>query len=182
MEKQTYTYPYPRPMVTVDAIIFTIHEGRLDVLVIQRGHEPFKGMWALPGGFLDMDEEPAKGAARELEEETGLKGFNLVQFQTFGDLDRDPRGRVLTIGYLGLMPQGAQIARAGDDAADTNWLPVESLPRLASDHNKIVEAAVYHLRMLIKVFGPRLALLPGEMDFEDLQVALDHCNLGRLSA
>ena len=179
--EQEYTYPYPRPMVTVDAVVFTVQEGRLDVLLIKRGHAPFEGMWALPGGFLDMDEEPADGAARELAEETGIEGIPLAQFQTFGGLGRDPRGRVLTIAYLGLMARGAQTACAGDDAADAGWRPVEALPRLASDHNAIVEAAVYHLRMLAEVFGPRLPLLPDEIDIEDLLAALGQCTLGSLT-
>ena len=147
MTPEAYTYPYPRPMVTVDAVVFTLIETRLAVLLIKRGRPPFLGMWALPGGFLDMNEELEDAAARELAEETGVAGVRLEQFQTFGAVHRDPRGRVITIAYVGFTDHRAHAPKAADDAADVCWMPVCDLPRLSADHNRVIETAVRWLKL-----------------------------------
>ena len=137
-----YTYDYPRPMVTVDAVVFTKREGRREVLLIERKHDPFAGTWALPGGFVDMDETLEQAAARELEEETGLRGVALEQCHTFGDPGRDPRGRSVSVAFAAEVDWRKHRPRGGDDAAQARWFPVDALPSLAFDHRDIVEYAV----------------------------------------
>lgn len=140
-----YTYEFPRPSVTVDVVLFRWNDLKscAEVLLIQRGKSPFEGQWAFPGGFLDMHEPPAVAAARELAEETGLTGLPLEQFHTFGEVRRDPRGRVVSIAYFALMPANAvQEATAGDDASDAKWFPLNALPALAFDHQEILETAI----------------------------------------
>lgn len=147
MTQGSYTYPYPRAMVTVDAIVFTELDSTFSVLLIKRGNPPFQGMWALPGGFLDMDEQLETAAARELAEETGVTGVALEQFHTFGTVGRDPRGRVITVCYVGFTDHQEHPVNAGDDAADACWMSVRDLPKLACDHNLIVETAIRWLRL-----------------------------------
>jgi 8-oxo-dGTP diphosphatase len=113
----------------------------LEILLIERGGEPFQGYWALPGGFVEHDEDVDEAARRELEEETGVKGLSLEQLHTFGAPDRDPRGRVVTVAYYTLVPASRLSPRAGDDAARAQWLDADSLPRLAFDHADIVALA-----------------------------------------
>ncbi len=114
-------------------------EDSFGVLLVQRGHPPFAGEWALPGGFVNIDEPLEAAAARELEEETGLKGVDLEQLHTYGDPERDPRGRVVTVAYLGVLPTDAsQEVQGADDAAQARWFPIEALPRLAFDHAEII--------------------------------------------
>ena len=180
MPEGQYVYLYPRPMVTVDAVILTIRAGRFEVLLIRRKRAPFLGMWALPGGFLEMDEEVEVAAARELQEETGVTGVPLVQFGTFGAVDRDPRGRVITIAYLGLTDWRAQSPKADDDAADCGWLTLAELPPLASDHNEVIAAAVRHLRLLAAGQSESIASLPATWTFDVLRGALDACSVARL--
>jgi 8-oxo-dGTP diphosphatase len=134
-----YSYKYPRPAVTVDAIVFSKREGRLFVALIKRGNPPFRGDWAIPGGFVDMDESLPEAAARELEEETGLVGIRLEQFFTFGDVHRDPRHRTITIVYTGYTPDELPPLKAGDDAGDAAWFPMDDLPNLAFDHKEILD-------------------------------------------
>ena len=147
-EKGRYIYDYPRPMVTVDAVIFAIdHEktGReqTKVLLIQRAHQPFQGMWALPGGFVEIDEELRDAAERELFEETGLTNVELTELGVFGKIGRDPRGRTITIAYQGIISitEGKK-AKAADDAARAEWFHIDRLPKLAFDHNEIIQKAV----------------------------------------
>ena len=135
-----YTYPFPRPSVSVDIIIFRQSENHNEVLFIKRGNEPYKGKWALPGGFVDKDESLEAAAARELKEETGLSGILLTQMHTFGNPGRDPRGHTVSVVYVGYLPVGA-VAKAGDDAAEAEWFKVNELPDLAFDHNLVVEMA-----------------------------------------
>lgn len=135
-----YTYPFPRPSVTVDIIIFRQSEKDHEVLLIKRGNEPFKGKWALPGGFVDKDEVLEIAAARELEEETGLSGILLTQMHAFGDPGRDPRGHTVSVAYVGYLPIDA-VAKAGDDADEAEWFKLNDLPELAFDHKLIVEMA-----------------------------------------
>lgn len=135
-----YMYKYPRPMVTVDAVIFAGTGKDRCIALIRRRHDPFADCWALPGGFVDMDEPLEAAAARELREETGLEGIGLTQFHTFGDPGRDPRGRSISVAYYGFLPAPAPL-RAADDAADARWFPEEDLPPLAFDHDRIVALA-----------------------------------------
>jgi 8-oxo-dGTP diphosphatase len=162
-------------MVTVDAVVFTVRDARLEVLLIRRGHEPFKGLWALPGGFLDMDEELEAAAARELFEETGVTGIRLEQFHTFGAVHRDPRGRVITVAYVGLADWRVQTIRAADDAAEVSWKPAADLPRLACDHNSVINGAVRRLGIITKAGGEILGPLLEGAPLDELRCAVDAC-------
>lgn len=135
-----FTYPYPRPTVTVDCIVFQKLQDQYFVLLIRRGNEPFMGFWAIPGGFVEMDESLESAAIRELEEETGLKEIALEQFYTFGDPLRDPRHRTISVAYVGFAEDN-QIPEAGDDAAEVGWFSMDDLPQLAFDHQKILQMA-----------------------------------------
>ncbi len=136
----TYTYKYPRPAVTADCIVIT-REAEPKVLLIQRGGEPFKGAWAFPGGFMDMDETTEQCAIRELEEETGLHVSDIKQIGAYSKVDRDPRGRTITVAYLTIIDK--PIAVTGqDDAAKAEWWPVDALPPLAFDHDEIMADAM----------------------------------------
>ena len=142
VEKKQYVYDWPRPMVTVDAVVFAFVEKQTKLLLINRKNEPFKGRWALPGGFVDMDEELEQAAKRELAEETGLQGVSLEQMHTFGECGRDPRGRQITIVFAGVAKDNFNSIEAGDDAADAKWFDVENLPKdLAFDHNEVIKFA-----------------------------------------
>lgn len=137
-----YIYRYPRPMLTVDAVVFAEVHGRDHILLIRRGNPPWKGAWALPGGFLEMDETLAEGAARELAEEAGLRDVPLRQLRVFDAVDRDPRGRLLTVAFVGRVDAADHRPRAGDDAADVAWFPVDDLPALAADHAEVIQCAI----------------------------------------
>jgi 8-oxo-dGTP diphosphatase len=137
---------YERPSVTVDVVIFGVMEGELKVLLIKRKNWPFEGMWAIPGGFVDMEESLEDAAARELCEETGVKGVYLEQFYTFGQPDRDPRTRVITVTYLAFVHVDQLQPRAADDAADVGWFSVHDPPSLAFDHVDILKRALQRLR------------------------------------
>ena len=119
-----YKYKYPRPALTTDCIIFGFDEVELKVLLIERGIEPYKGQWAFPGGFVQMDETTEEGAKRELFEETGLKNVFIEQLFTFSDVDRDPRGRTVSVAYFALFNLKDHLAVAGDDAAKAKWFSV----------------------------------------------------------
>jgi 8-oxo-dGTP diphosphatase len=136
-----YTYKYPRPALSVDAVIFKQDQGRLLVLLIQRDRPPFTGMWAFPGGFVNLDESLEEAVARELKEETGLTNIDLVQFHTFGAIGRDPRFRVISVVYTG-MATPSVVPRAGDDARQARWFPIDEIPRLAFDHSEMLEMAL----------------------------------------
>ena len=134
-----YTYKYPRPMVTVDVVLFS--RDRKRVLLIKRDREPFKGRWALPGGFIGIKEELKDAAARELEEETGVTGVELKQVHAFDTLGRDPRGRVITVAYSGVADPGSVEVRAASDAREARWFDIDNLPSLTFDHGEIVKKA-----------------------------------------
>jgi 8-oxo-dGTP diphosphatase len=138
--KQKYTYEYPRPAVTVDVVIVS-REQEPRVLLIRRKHEPFAGMWAIPGGFVDMEEALEAAARRELYEETGLAAGELEQLHTFGDPGRDPRGRTISVVYLARVDPDQVKPRAADDAADVGWHRLNQLPALAFDHGQILAHA-----------------------------------------
>ena len=136
-----YCYDYPRPSVTTDICLFTVVEDDLRILLIRRGLEPFKGAWALPGGFLQETETLDQCAARELREETGVDGAHLEAFATFSDPKRDPRYRVVTAAYFALVPAADHALQSGSDADDAKWYSMAKLPKLAFDHNEIILAA-----------------------------------------
>jgi len=136
----TYTYKYPRPAVTADCIVIT-REVEPKVLLIQRGNEPFKGCWAFPGGFLEMDETTEQCAIRELKEETGLIVSDLQQIGAYSKVDRDPRGRTITVAYLAIIDE-LVTAYGQDDAAKAEWFPLSALPELAFDHADIMKDAI----------------------------------------
>jgi 8-oxo-dGTP diphosphatase len=137
----SFTYDYPRPAVTVDALVLTKTDEETLVLLIQRGNEPFAGQWALPGGFVDMDEDLEPAARRELTEETGLLLDHLEQFRTYGTPGRDPRHRTITVVFYGWVDEPLTICGA-DDAADARWFPVHALPAMAFDHGKVIDDAI----------------------------------------
>ena len=137
-----YVYQWPRPMVTVDMVVFAVVDGTAKMLLIKRGGEPYKGTWAFPGGFMEMDEELEDAAVRELAEETSLRNVNLEQMHTFGTIGRDPRGRQITIVFMGITaPENMNIA-AGDDAAEAKWFKIDKLPEMAFDHDRIAKMAI----------------------------------------
>ena len=134
-----YTYEYPRPAVTADCVVIT-KEKEPKVLLIQRGNEPFKGCWAIPGGFMNMDETAEQCALRELEEETGLKVTGIRQIGAYSKVDRDPRGRTITVAYLAII-ENVEAVKGLDDAAIAEWFPLSALPKLAFDHAVIMADA-----------------------------------------
>jgi 8-oxo-dGTP diphosphatase len=158
-----------RIWVTVDLVILTIQEQRLRVLLVKRGVRPFEGEYALPGGFVRGDESLEEAAARELEEETGTKDIFLEQLFSFGDPKRDPRGRVVTIAYYALIsPDRAQLT-AGSDAAMAAWYPVAQVPKLAFDHQNILDVALNRLRGKLEYTTVGFELLPKKFTLSDLQ-------------
>ena len=135
-----YTYKYPRPAVTADCVVMT-NEPLPKVLLIQRGAAPYKGAWAFPGGFMNMDETTEECAIRELEEETGLKVATVHQIGAYSKVDRDPRGRTITVAYLAIIDSPEEV-RGQDDAAKAMWYPITELPHLAFDHYDIIKDAI----------------------------------------
>ena len=136
----SYTYEYPRPAVTADCGVIT-KEKEPKVLLIQRGNEPFKGCWAFPGGFMNMDETTEQCAVRELEEETGLKVTEIQQIGAYSKVDRDPRGRTVTVAYLAIIDSIKNV-KGLDDAAKAQWFSLSELPKLAFDHEDIMADAL----------------------------------------
>lgn len=141
-----YSYKYPRPAVTADCVVIgSAADSSRYVLLIRRGKEPYKGCWALPGGFMDMDETLEQCALRELKEETGLTpSGDITELKSFSTVDRDPRGRTITVAFLIEMPLTE--AKGGDDAADARWFPLNELPLLAFDHDEIIKEALARIQ------------------------------------
>lgn len=138
-----FCYEYPRPAVTVDIVVFS---GDIpDVLLIRRKHAPFEKHWALPGGFIEMEESLKASARRELEEETGVTDVRLTEVGTFGDPSRDPRGRVITVAYTAIVEKSLLNIEAGSDASEAAWFPTTDLPVLAFDHGEIIRKALEKL-------------------------------------
>lgn len=140
MKKRTYTYDYPRPAVTADSVVFCNGSDGLSVLLIERANDPFKGCWAFPGGFMDMEENAEDCAKRELKEETGMEVRSLEYLGTFSEVNRDPRGRTITIAYYAVVEKSDVIG--ADDASQAKWFPIDSIPSLAFDHEEILRAAL----------------------------------------
>jgi len=137
-----FSYDYPRPSVTVDIIVFCKINNEWNILLIKREHEPFKNSWALPGGFVEIDEELIIAAKRELKEETNLSIDSLNQFKTYGTLKRDPRGRTISVIYWGIIPVLNSNVKGGDDAKEAKWFELNKLPELAFDHEIIIKDAL----------------------------------------
>jgi len=160
-------------MATVDMAVFSVAGGKLRILLVKRGKDPFKGRWALPGGFVELDEEIPKAAERELQEETGLKGVELEMIGVFGTPGRDPRGRTISTVYLGIAPFGRSDVKAGDDAAEALWHPAFRLPSLAFDHDLVLKDAHARLReRVLNLDGAFRFLLPS-FNAEELKGVLE---------
>src|SRR6266436_3789129 len=164
-----HTYQYPRAALTVDCVVFGFDEGELKVLLIERGLEPFKGRWALPGGFVRVDETLDDAARRELEEEAGLKNVFLEQLYTFGEVERDPRERVVSAAYYALVKLSEHSAKAATDAANARWFSLARVPRLAFDHGEVLTMAVERLKGKVKYQPIGFELLPPKFTLSQLQ-------------
>src|SRR6266699_366539 len=164
-----FSYKYPRAALTVDCVVFGFDEGELKVLLIERALEPFKGRWALPGGFVRVDETLDEAARRELEEETGLKNVFLEQLYTFGALDRDPRERVVSVAYYALVKLSDHRAKAATDAADAEWFAVSKVSKLAFDHAEILKMAIQRLQNKVRYQPIGFELLPPKFTLSQLQ-------------
>ena len=159
--------------VTVDIVIFTIRDARLHVLLVKRGIPPFQGRWAIPGGFVLEGESLDDAALRELREETGVADVYLEQLYSFGDLDRDPRGRVVTIAYYALVSADRAPPVAGTDAAEAGWWPTDERPELAFDHARILDYAIERLRNKLEYTTVGFQLLPEAFTLSELQVVYE---------
>ncbi|MDF1755292.1 MAG: NUDIX domain-containing protein [Verrucomicrobiales bacterium] len=167
----SYTYKYPRPALTVDTVVFglDVDNNKWLVLLVERGGEPFKGKWAIPGGFVNVGESVDDAALRELEEECGVKKVFIEQLYTFGAPDRDPREHVVSVAYLVLVNIKDQQIIAGSDASRAEWFPVKSLPKLAFDHQKILAMAKKRLQGKIRYDPLGFELLPKKFTLTQLQ-------------
>ena len=165
----SYTYDYPRPSVTVDCVVFGLDEEDLKVLLIQRGQEPFKGRWALPGGFVRMEESLEDAARRELAEEAGVRPGLLEQLYTFGEPGRDPRGRVITVAYFALVKLTDHKVQAATDASEAAWFSVWDMPKLAFDHAEVVATALQRLKGKVRYQPIGFELLPPKFTLTQLQ-------------
>jgi 8-oxo-dGTP diphosphatase len=165
---------YEHPSVSVDVVILTLRGQDLQVLLIRRKHPPFAGYWAIPGGFVRMDESLESAALRELEEETAVRDVYIEQLYTFGNPDRDPRTRVITVAYFALVPETAlPPLHAGDDAADARWWSMYDLPSLAFDHAEILNYALTRLRYKLEYSAVGFELLPEKFMLSELQSAYE---------
>ena len=164
-----HSYEYARPALTVDCVVFGLDEEDLKVLLIDRDLPPFEGRWALPGGFVRVDETLDDAARRELNEETGISKVYLEQLYTFGKTDRDPRERVVTVAYYGLVRLSNHRIKAATDARQALWFSIEDLPKLAFDHNKILKLAHQRLRGKVRYQPIGFELLPQKFALRQLQ-------------
>ncbi len=165
-----YSYDYPRPALTVDVVTFTLQKDCLQALLVRRGSVPFMGMWALPGGFVHMEESLEEAATRELEEETGVRDAYLEQLYTYGAPQRDPRGRVVTVAYFALIPVDKPVRlEGGTDVSQAGWFPIQQLPALAFDHAEIIQYALRRLRYKLEYSAVGFELLPATFTLSQLQ-------------
>jgi 8-oxo-dGTP diphosphatase len=165
-----HTYNYPRPALTVDCIVFGLDaELELKIMLIKRDISPFQGEWAIPGGFVRMDETLEQAALRELREETGIHDVFLEQLYTFGDLERDPRDRTITVSYYALINLVEQEIQAATDAREANWFGISEIPKLAFDHDRILQTAIARLRSKIRYEPIGFELLPQKFTLTQLQ-------------
>lgn len=169
----SYTYQHPHPAVTTDVVVFTIRDARLQLLLVRRANAPFAGRWALPGGFVEIDEDLDACAARELEEETGVSGVYLEQLYTFGAPDRDPRERVISVAYYALVPVERLSIRPASDAQQVGWYPRDTLPALAFDHARIVELAQRRLAAKLGYSSIALQFMPPRFTLSRLQAVYE---------
>lgn len=165
----SYSYRYPRPALTVDCVVFGFDEGDLRVALIRRKGEPFRGEWALPGGYVEIDETLDDAARRELREETGIEKLYLEQLYTFGAIDRDPRERVVSVAYYALVSLAEHRIRAATDAAEAAWVPLAEVPPLAFDHSEILAAALARLKAKVRYQPVGFELLPRRFTLSQLQ-------------
>lgn len=163
------SYKYSRAALTVDCVVFGFDEGELKVLLIQRALDPFKGKWALPGGFVRVDETLDEAARRELAEEAGLKNVFLEQLYTFGAVDRDPRERVVSVAYYALVKLPVHATKAATDALEAHWFPISAIPKLAFDHAEILSAAHDRLKGKVRYQPIGFELLPPKFTLSQLQ-------------
>ncbi len=166
---EMYTYKYPHAALTTDSVVFGFDGRRLFVLLIERGLEPYKGDWALPGGFMNMDESVEECARRELQEETGIKDVYLEQFHVFSSVHRDPRERVVTVAFLALVRKSEYQLIAGDDAAEAQWFELDELPPLAFDHHEIIKLARERLQEILRTRPIAFRLLDEKFSMSELQ-------------
>jgi len=164
-----YTYEYPRPSLTVDCVVLGLDDAELKVLLIQRLEQPFQHSWALPGGFVRMEENLDEAARRELSEETGITDVFLEQLYSVGTVDRDPRGRVVTVAYYALAKMSDHEVRAASDAENADWFSIHALPELAFDHADIITTALERLRAKVRYAPIGFELLPPRFTLSQLQ-------------
>jgi 8-oxo-dGTP diphosphatase len=170
MKPGKYTYDYPRAALTVDCVVFGLDDRNdLKVLLIERDLDPYKGRWALPGGFVHLDETLEEAALRELREETGVEDVYLEQLYTVGTVDRDPRERVVTVAYYALVKLSDHKLRAATDASDAGWFSLDKLPKLAFDHHEITDMAFTRLQGKIRYQPIGFELLPKKFTLTQLQ-------------
>ncbi len=182
-----YQYEYPHPAVTTDCVVFGFDGKSLHLLLVERGIDPFKGSWALPGGFLRMDETLERGALRELREETGVENIYMEQFHAFSGVQRDPRERVITVAFLALVRKSDYRLIAGDDAARASWFELDEMPPLAFDHHEIIALARRRLPEMIRLKPVVFRLLDKKFSMDELRrlyeavngIAYDRRNFAR---
>lgn len=171
--KKEDIHKFKKPSVTVDIIVFTIKDDELQVLLIKRGIEPFKEKWALPGGFVRIDESLEDATKRELKEETGVENVYLEQLYTFGDPKRDPRGRVITVAYMALVNSDNLDIHASTDVSEVRWFPIKKLPSLAFDHKKILDYSLRRLRWKFEYTTVAFSLLQNKFTLAQLKNIYD---------
>lgn len=165
----SYTYQYPHPALTTDSVIFGFDGKNLNVLLIKRGIEPFKDQWALPGGFIHIDETVEECALRELKEETHVSNIYIEQFGIFSDINRDPRERVISIGFLALVAKKDFQVIGGDDAKEAKWYKIDQIPQMAFDHEEIFKKALTALKRKIHFEPIGFKLLDEKFTMSQLQ-------------
>lgn len=164
-----YTYEFQRPSLTVDCVVFGLDDEDLKVILIQRKLDPLKGKWAIPGGFVHIDETLEDAATRELKEETGIENVFLEQLYTFGSVDRDPRERVVSVAYYALVNLRDHKIKATTDASDAAWFEVDDIPDMPFDHNEIFEIALKRLKGKVVYEPIGFELLPEKFTLTQLQ-------------